>query len=408
MFILNITKEKLPEIDILRIISISIVVTIIHLPNNYAYNFFMDLDAYTGFFFHTLGIDVALGSFTFLSGFGLFLQKNNRGINSIDKLNTFVKKRILRIFPLYWIALVLFLFFFEFYSGMDLIYLVAHVFGMQILVAPLYSSPIWTIWFIGLIILYYLIFVVLSYMETSKKIIPVSLGIFIIALFLHFNFNLVEYRFFVYFLPFILGIIIADFYTSSYYLKIKEKIQNMQKLAIPVIVLCCAIISWILYTNLARFAYSYFRSNYGIQFLGMIVDQNISVFEFVNLILITDFIIVAFIVFALSVFNLLIRAIALVVKRPYIVKAIAVVAYSTYAVYLFHRPFLIIFNTIMLEVFNFNMLYKSNFNFTYISIPMLFLLALLIQKTADKSIHFVTKKVSNRSNEDKKVSGYSE
>ncbi len=381
---------------------------IIHLPNNYAYNFFTELDRYTGFFFHTLGIDVALGGFTFLSGFGLFLQKNNRGINDKDKLFTFVKKRLLRIFPLYWIALILFLIFFEFYSGMDNFYLLAHVFGMQILVAPLYGSPIWTLWFIGIIVIYYLVFIVFSYLETSKKIIPASLAIFFVVIFLHFNFNLIELRFFVYYLPFVLGIITADFYTSSYYLKIKEKLLNMHKLAIPAIVMCCAIIGWILYTYLARSAYIYFLRNYRTTFLSFIVDQNISEFEFVNVILITDFVIVAYIVFALSVFNLLIRAITFAVNRPYVVKAIAVVAYSTYAVYLFHRPFLIVFNTIMLEIFNIDMLSKSNFNFTFLSIPLLFILSFLIQKTFDKSIYFITKKVGNISNENIKASGSSE
>ncbi|MHA2033618.1 MAG: hypothetical protein ACW99Q_29975, partial [Candidatus Kariarchaeaceae archaeon] len=113
---------------------------------------------------------------------------------------------------------------------------------------------------------------------------------------------------------------------------------------------------------------------------------------------------VAYIVFMLAVFNLLIRALALIIDRRYIVKAFAIGAYSTFAVYLFHRPFLITFNSIMLDMFNIDMLSKSNFYFIFLSIPMLFLLSFLIQKTADKSIHFVTKKVSNRSNENNKVS----
>jgi peptidoglycan/LPS O-acetylase OafA/YrhL len=385
-----------------------IVVMIIHLPNNYAYNFFMELDAYTGFFFHTLGIDVALGGFTFLSGFGLFLQKNNRGIDNRDKLFTFIKKRLLRIFPLYWIALILFLIFFEFYSGMDIIYLLAHVLGMQIVVAPLYGSPIWTLWFIGIIILYYFVFIILSYLETSKKIIPASLAIFVVAIFLHFNFDLIEIRFFVYYLPFVLGIITADFYTSTYYLKIKEKLQNLQKLAIPAIVLCSAIIGWILYTDFARYAYSYYRSNYATQFLQLIVKFNISELEFVNVILITDFIIIAYIVFMIAVFNLLIRVLSLVINRAYIVKALAIGAYSTFAVYLFHRPFLIIFNSIMLDIFNIDMLLRSNFYFIFLSIPMLFLLSFLIQKTADKSIHSASKKVSDRINRNNNVSSSSE
>ena len=368
----------------------------IHIPNNYAYSFYIELDAYTRFFLHTLGIDVALGSFVFLSGFGLYLQKNNREINSSDKLISFIKKRLLRIFPLYWIALILFLIFFDFYQGMNNIYLLAHILGMQIIVAPLFSSPIWTLWFIGIIVIYYLIFIFLSYLGSSKKIIPASLVILAVFLFLHFNFNLVELRFFVYYLPFVLGIVIADIYTSSYYLKIKEKLMNMSKFVPPLTVLCCAILGWILYTNLAKFTYSYFLSNYGTTFLVFIIDQQITIFEFMSLILLTDFIIVAFIVFTLAMFNLIIRILSLIIDKVYIVKALSLGAYSTYAVYLFHRPFLICFNFLMLEIFNINMLYKSNFYLTFLSIPMLFLLSFLIQKTADKGILVITDKLRNK------------
>ena len=94
-------RKKLLELDILRIISIVIVVVLIHIPNNYAYPFPMDYTPYQGFLLHTLGIHVAMGSLVFVSGFGLYLNKNNRSINNTKKLCGFLKKRFLRIFPLY-------------------------------------------------------------------------------------------------------------------------------------------------------------------------------------------------------------------------------------------------------------------------------------------------------------------
>ncbi|NHJ26297.1 MAG: hypothetical protein EAX89_17090, partial [Candidatus Lokiarchaeota archaeon] len=105
------TKDRLPEIDILRIVSILIVVLLIHVPQNYAYNFYMDLDLYGAFFVNNIGIYVAMGSFVFVSGFGLFLNTNYRKINSREKLLSFLKRRFLRIYPLYWIALILFVIF---------------------------------------------------------------------------------------------------------------------------------------------------------------------------------------------------------------------------------------------------------------------------------------------------------
>jgi hypothetical protein len=48
--------ERLPELDILRIISILIVVILIHIPNDYAYSYYIESEPYTIFLFHTLGI----------------------------------------------------------------------------------------------------------------------------------------------------------------------------------------------------------------------------------------------------------------------------------------------------------------------------------------------------------------
>lgn len=393
---MNVLKERMLEIDLLRIISIMIVVLMIHIPNNYGYNFYIELDRYTGFFLHTLGIDIALGSFTFLSGFGLYVQKSNREINSSEKLFAFLRKRFLRIYPLYWIALILFFIFFDFYWGMNVVYLVAHFLGLQMIVAPSFSSPIWTLWFIGIIVIYYLIFILLSYLGSIRKIIPGSLIILAFFLFLHFNFNLVEYRFFVYYPTFILGIITAEIYISPYLSKTKENITNIHHLIPLIIIICSVIIGWILYTSLARLTYLTYLRTYRTQFLGSIVNQQLTVFEFVTIILLTDYVILAFIVFILAIFNLSIRVSTLVIDKMHISRALFLVSYSTYAVYLFHRPFLISFNTLMLAVFSIDMLEKSNFYLTSISIPLLFILAFLIQKLADKGIPVVYERLSNK------------
>ena len=132
---MNPLNHKLPEIDMLRIISILIAVLLIHIPLSYAYNFYLDLDQFGVFLVNNVGIYVSMGSFVFVSGFGLYLNPNNRNINSGKKLFTFLKKRFLRIFPLYWIAIVLFIIFVG-YSNFDSLYLLFHFLGMQIIVTP--------------------------------------------------------------------------------------------------------------------------------------------------------------------------------------------------------------------------------------------------------------------------------
>ncbi|RDE13905.1 MAG: hypothetical protein C4K48_07480, partial [Candidatus Thorarchaeota archaeon] len=167
---------RLVEIDMLRIVSILIVVIMIHVPLNYAYNFYNDLDQFGVFIVNNVGIYAAMGSFVFASGFGLYLNPSNREINSTKKILTFLKKRVLRIFPLYWCALVLFLFFLD-YLRIDSFYLLAHVLGLQIVVAPEFGPPILTLWFIGVIILYYLTYVILNLVGSIKRIIPVSVAV---------------------------------------------------------------------------------------------------------------------------------------------------------------------------------------------------------------------------------------
>ncbi|MHA2248184.1 MAG: acyltransferase family protein [Candidatus Hodarchaeales archaeon] len=391
----NLSREKLPEIDILRTISIMIVVLMIHIPNNYAYNFYMDLDVFTGFLLHTLGIPVAMGSFTFISGFGLYLQNSNRNINTSDKLITFLKKRFLRIFPLYWIALLIFLIIFnEYYSGLNILYLFAHFLGLQIIFAPIFSPPIWTLWFIGVIVIYYLIFIILSYLGSLKKIISGSLVILTFFLILHFSFGLVENRFFIYYPPFIIGIIAANIYTSHHNKRIKEVLNSKHTLVIPIIISCFMLISRLVYPNLTKFCYSTFNSTYRTVYLEHILEQQINLIEFFSAILLVDMIIFVFIIFVFSMFYLILRAFSLIYDGDKINYTVSLVAYSTYGVYLFHRPFLVFFDELMLGIFNIDMFRKSNFNLILLSIPILFFLAFLIQKASDRGITIITDRLS--------------
>ena len=383
---MNSFQEKLPEIDILRIISIMIVVLMIHIPINYAYNFYVELSGHTGLLVHTLGIHVAMGSFAFISGFGLFLHSKNRNINSGERVITFLKKRFLRIFPLYWVALIIFIIIYD-YSSFNIFYLLSHVVGLQILLAPIFSSPIWTLWFIGVIVIYYLIFIILSYLGSLKKIIPASLIILCTFFILNSSFGLVEYRFFVYYLPFIGGIIAGSIYTSPHNKEIKEILNNQHSLVIPIIIACCMIIIWTVYPYLTEYYYSTFSSTYGTIYLFQIIGQEISITEFFDAIVLVNMIILFFISFVLSLFYLVFRALSLILDQNKLFDVVSIIAYSTYGVYLFHRPFLEIYNNIMGEIFHINMYLKSNFYLILLSIPILFILAFTIQRIADKGIN---------------------
>ena len=386
------TNRKLPEIDILRIISILIVVILIHIPLSYAFNFYLLLDQFGVFLVNNIGIFVAMGSFVFVSGFGLYLNPNNRNLNSSKKLLDFLKKRFVRIFPLYWVAIILFLFFVG-YLDINPIYLIYHVLGLQIIVAPYFGPPMLTLWFIGIIVIYYLIYIVLNLFESIKWIIPASIGILLFFVFLNWIFGLIENRFFLYYLLFIFGIITALVYSSPEYARLKERLKKLRSEVLLLIPLLTAILGFIAFTLLTQFCYSYFLSEYGTSSFHFIIELNPDFFQLASAILLINLIIVSFIIFVFSLSNFIFRGFGYIDAKRKIELAVSETAYSTYSVYLFHRIFLTIFTASMTFGLGINMLAAQNFYIVLLFVPFIFLFSYLLQKAYDR----VWKLVSNRS-----------
>ncbi|MFX0021797.1 MAG: acyltransferase family protein [Candidatus Hermodarchaeota archaeon] len=375
--------KKLAELDILRIIAILIVVILIHIPNNYAYPFAMDYTPYQGFLLHTLGIHVAMGSLVFVSGFGLYLNKNNRNINNTKKLFGFLKKRFLRIFPLYWIALILFIIFFG-YWDQGFFYIFAHILGIQMVVAPTYGWAIWTLWFIGIIVIYYLIFIILSFTGSIKWIIPTALIILLLFAIIHIYTGLFEYRFFYYYLLFILGIISANLYTSSQYARVKEFLKNKSKY-LPIIVgFGTAALSIVIYLILTQYCFSYFNSEYGTTFLFQILDLQPGIIESAVAVLLIDLIILVYIIFIVSLSYAFISSFKLLLPKIKINKTFSIVAYSTFCAYLFHRIFLVIYTFILSEGLNLDIRAFENLYLVLLFVPFIFLFSYFIQKGTDR------------------------
>ena len=383
-------ETRLVEIDMLRIVSILIVVIMIHVPLNYAYNFYNDLDQFGVFIVNNVGIYAAMGSFVFASGFGLYLNPSNREINSTKKILTFLKKRVLRIFPLYWCALVLFLFFLD-YLRIDSFYLLAHVLGLQIVVAPEFGPPILTLWFIGVIILYYLTYVILNLVGSIKRIIPVSVAVLFFFVMLNGVFGLVEYRFFFYYSMFIAGIAVAGFFTSPHYDGIRERLIEIPKAASLAIPLCLAVLFYFLIGFLCQFCYSTLNSRFGTVHIESILEWNSDFIELVSVFLLFDLIMISFVVFALSSFNFAFRALELKFSKSRVESIISSIAYSTYCVYLFHRIFLIIFDFVLTDGLNVDIFARENFYLVLVFVPFIFLFSYLIQKGSDRAIGYASR-----------------
>ena len=384
------TQKKLPELDILRIISILIVIIFVHLKD-YGYSFYMEVDLYYIYFFNGLGIYVAMGSMVFLSGFGLFLNKNNRNIDSYGKLLSFLKRRFLRIFPLYWIAIPLFIVFVG-YLNIDSLYLLAHIFGMQIIVAPEFGPPMLTLWFIGIIVVYYLIFLFLSYLGSLKKIIPGAIVILFIFVYLNIMFGLVEYRFFYYYLFFILGIVLANLYTSQLFLRVKEKFEKRNKVIPLVLAGCLAALFFFTYQFLAEFFYSTLVSEYGTFHVSIILDSNPGFIQSAILVIFINLIIGSYIIFTVSLFYLFIHIFRLILPKFRLATIFSKIAYSTYCVYLFHRIFLLLYAGILTYGFNIDTFDKDNVYLLYLFVPFIFVFSYLIQKGYDTLINIIFRK----------------
>lgn len=152
-----------------------------------------------------------LGIFIFLSGYlvGYYIRRKGP-----IKLGQYYSRRILRLFPPYIFSLILY----REVLGIQLegVDFWIHFFGLQILLAPMFSRPIITLWYVGLLILCLLI--VPPILNRFKKVSYSSLAfvaLFILATIIHEQYRLIDIRFFYFFWIFSLGALIGRYYTSG-------------------------------------------------------------------------------------------------------------------------------------------------------------------------------------------------
>lgn len=309
-------KNRIPEFDVLR--SLAILLILFHHLPQYYFNFY-DL-RYFGIdydltFINNLNRYLGLGLFTFSSGYLLY-QKYPKFHDKKD-IRRFLKIRYIRIFPLYLIALMIFII----GSGDFKIFsVIAHVLGVQELLASKYLTPIMTLWYIGIILIYYYMFaVIVRYFRNSKEFVGFGGVVFISLLILEGNFSITDRRLIVYLPTFLSGIIIS-----------KENILSKLKSKYILILFCSMFF-------LTFISYKYL---YGIKI------KTIS-FNFLSYVLLIN---VIMILFALITFYL---SKSIVNSKGY--KYLQLIAYSSLCMYLFHRP---IWNAMTL-------IYTNNNNLIY-------------------------------------------
>lgn len=153
----------------------------------------------------------ALGIFFFISGF--LTNRSGDLINDWKDVKKFLIKRYIRIIPLYIIALLIFISIFrDMIDNINSYSFIVHMLGLQSILASKYCDPVITLWFVGLIVSYYYLFVILAiFGRKSVLFIALLLSVPFISILLKYFFGLMDKRFIVYYGIFIAGILCQQY-----------------------------------------------------------------------------------------------------------------------------------------------------------------------------------------------------
>lgn len=346
----TLTKERIIAFDFIRFIAILLVV----------FSHFLKVPFDTAY----LGI---LGNALFFFISGYLIHLNNPVINSKADILKFYKKRVLRIFPLYVLALLLFIIIstatgtsvqlFGNISDYSVYDVVCNFLGLQGIFYPTFIMQN-ALWFIGMILIYYLLYPIIMFISKQKilKYILFSIVAIGILVVLRVTIGLVEGGVFEYYFIFVAGVLASwlNIFKSKYSLALK-------------------IISFILFIPLTVYVFSgVLQGGLGeIEKLALTVDTVLTV-GYVIFIRIVYGLTGAFVVY--TIYNWF--------KFPkFLSKIIVSGAFAAYAVYLFHGQIFTLVHMFIIplnEAFTNPLLY--DLLFICVIVPIIFVLGYYLQK----------------------------
>jgi len=206
------THKRLLELDAVRAVAILMIVAS-HL-SYYLHSNLFGWKNVGGAYLVLFG----LGTFFFVSGF--VLGYNNRKFKGWSDVASFFKKRLLRIYPLYLVALALavgvFILSSQSHFSLSSLQVLIYALGLQGLLAPRYVPDFYMFWFVGVILLCYLIYpLMMRYGSNNKvRLLLISAAIFALFLAIRLSFGIVDTRFFLYYFVFVSGIAASTFHTK--------------------------------------------------------------------------------------------------------------------------------------------------------------------------------------------------
>jgi len=360
-------NKRLFELDALRAVAITLIV-FSHLIFFIKSNIFILTVNSINFVFPVWFYGLSL--FFFISGFVLH-YKHPTISNRQDAID-FLKRRVVRIYPLYWIALAV-LITLGITLGMDAwnFFLVTiYVCGLQVFSPPGHE---WfgLLWFIGLILLYYLIYLVLARLSNAPKLLFTAvLGFPLFFIVLRLAFNIVDSRFFVYYGMFIAGVI-ASKYNLLYRTNAKRRYTAYS------IALFCGVIGVVaLVTKLTQHVSSnVYEPTGSLSELYSMLNNPTAPLSFANFIVIVlaNALALLFIYWSFNSMRLILPSLSATTR-----KLVAAIAFASYSLYLFHLPFLWLLTTILYAA------HVARVDVILLgSVPVMFLLCYAIQLRED-------------------------
>jgi len=343
----KVMNNRLFIFDLMRALAIFIIL-FHHLPqysgNFYNFNFIgihIDLSPVNG-----LNRYLALSLFIFISGY--LLNRKRERFQDINSAVKFLYKKIIRIFPLYYLALFAFIYIYKIFSPLTIF---IHILGLQLLFASPNFKPIMTLWFIGLILIYYSLFIVINYgniRQISRILIIILFPIFIGLL--SVVFKVTDLRIILYYWVFIFGIFSAE--TNFFEQKLWRKISPI----IPILFILFFLISFFVEKE-----YGLMKINLGYSYI------------LINLL------VLLFVLFVYQISSFI------SLNNPS-VKLIELISYSSYCMFLFHRPLWSVMDKFLKKTLEINNFYITTSILVILGIPILIVFSYYLQRFYDKYV----------------------
>lgn len=342
-------KKWSVEIDIMKAAAIVLIV----LSHLHYYLFSPDwltaFDPYLGVF--------GVGMFIFASGYTLYL--NNHDIRTVRDVMAFYKKRVARIIPLYWIAILAFVVLFGYlhFYAMDqpnpdysLKGIAINVLGLQAIL----GHEVVTMWFIGVILLYYILYPIIIYFsKRPRDILLVSLLLIPPMLCLRLAFSTVHFYLYLYYLVFVGGILSAG--TDLF----NDKRYERCLAAVPIVLI------------LSLLAEARLFNGGTVEIIGFSLGNLLSTMAYAT---VRDALVIS-----LSIVSFQFARVIIPSPGSKWMGLISMLAVGSYATFLFHEVFFSIVKTILLYISAGSLL--SDLYMIIVALPAVFAVGYVIQRS---------------------------